>query len=311
MSDALPLRQLGPLTVSAVGLGCNNFGRALDREASTAVVHAALDLGITLFDTADIYGGTDSEVFLGEALGRRRSEVVVATKFGEVPLSGGVRNASPPYVRAAVDASLQRLGTDWIDLYQLHFPDPATPIADTLGALNEAVQAGKVLHIGCSNFTQAMIREADAAATGARFVTVQNEYSLLERGPETDGVLEECCRLGLGFLPYFPLAGGLLTGKYRGGMPSGARWTVQSGQRRDQFVTERNFAVVEELWDWAVRKGRTMTELAFGWLLQRPEVSSVIAGATSSDQVAANVAAAGAGLTAEEIAELDAITAAR
>jgi aryl-alcohol dehydrogenase-like predicted oxidoreductase len=299
------------LEVSSVGLGCNNFGRALDFEASAAVVDAALDQGITLFDTADIYGDTKSEVFLGKALGRHRPKVVLATKFGEVPGSGGVRDASPKYVRQAVEASLRRLGTDWIDLYQLHFPDPATPIADTLGALAELVDQGKVRHIGCSNFTPEMIRAADDAARaagGVGFATVQNEYSLLEREPEA-GVLEECRRLGLGFLPYFPLAGGLLTGKYRAGMPAGARWTVQSGHRRDQFVNQRNFELVEQLAAFAEEAGKSLVELAFGWLLSRPGVSSVIAGATSPAQVAANVAAGGVSLTGGQLGELDAITA--
>src|SRR5215210_8080880 len=205
-------RRIGSLEVSVVGLGCNNFGRRLDSGATSAVVDAALDAGINFFDTADVYGGTRSEEYLGRALGRRRDEVVIATKFGSA-VDERRKGARPEYVRQAAEDSLRRLGTDRIDLYQLHWPDPQVPIEDTLGALDELVQAGKVREIGCSNFSVEQLREAEASVLpgGARFVSVQNEYSLLQRAPEQDGVLAECERADLAFLPYFPLASGLLT----------------------------------------------------------------------------------------------------
>jgi aryl-alcohol dehydrogenase-like predicted oxidoreductase len=212
-------RHIGSLEVSAVGLGCNNFGGRLDASRTKDVVHAALDAGVTLFDTADIYGGTLSEEYLGRALGARRDEIVLATKFG-VPYEGHPGGAAPTAVRGAVEQSLKRLGTDVIDLYQLHFPDRAVPIADTLGALGELVAEGMVREIGCSNFDAAQLREAtDAVAPGAPpFVSVQNQYNLLQREAE-ESVLGECARAGIAFIPYFPLASGLLTGKYRPGQP--------------------------------------------------------------------------------------------
>src|SRR6266850_6657111 len=208
-------RTIGSLSVSIVGLGCNNFGMTIDQQQSADVVHAALDAGINFFDTADMYGGTNSERFLGKALGTRRNEAIVATKFG---LNAGAEfpgGSKPEYVRKAADASLKRLSIDRIDLYQLHKPDPSVPIADTLAAMNDLVKAGKIREIGCSNFSVAQLREAEAAvkAGAAKFVSVQNEYSLLHREPEHE-VLPECARAGLAFLPYFPLANGLLTGKY-------------------------------------------------------------------------------------------------
>ncbi|MBD0319837.1 MAG: aldo/keto reductase, partial [Gemmatimonadetes bacterium] len=204
-------RKIGSLDVSVVGLGCNNFGSRLDAEATRAVVHAALDAGVTLLDTADIYGGDGrSEEYLGRALGSRRDDVVLATKFG-MKLDDRRQGAHPDYVRRAVEDSLRRLNTDRIDLYQLHTPDPTVPIADTLGALDELVRAGKVREIGCSNFSADQLREARDAAPGARFASVQNEYSLFHRDPER-GVLDECRAQGLAFIPYFPLASGLLTG---------------------------------------------------------------------------------------------------
>ncbi|CAN5320081.1 hypothetical protein BH18GEM1_BH18GEM1_21060 [soil metagenome] len=212
-------RRIGSLEVSIVGLGCNNFGRRLNKKDSAAVVNAALDAGITLFDTADIYGDGRSEEFVGRALGSRRDSVVIATKFGS-SMKGRGKGASAAYIRKTIEASLRRLGTDRIDLYQLHEPDETVPIEETLGALDELVRAGKVHEIGCSNFTTDQIREADAAVRGgARFASVQNEYNLLNREPE-QGVLAECERLGLAFLPYFPLASGLLTGKYCRGRPA-------------------------------------------------------------------------------------------
>jgi aryl-alcohol dehydrogenase-like predicted oxidoreductase len=225
-------RRIGSLEVSVIGLGCNNFGRRLDFYATSAVVDAALDAGITFFDTADVYGGTKSEEYLGRALGRRREDVVIATKFGSA-VDEQRRGARPEYVRRAVEDSLLRLSTDRIDLYQLHTPDPQVPIGETIGALDELVKAGKVREIGCSNFSADQLREAEEATREctARFASVQNEYSLLHREPEGD-VLPECERLGLAFIPYFPLANGLLTGKYRRGKdaPRGAAWT-QRGAR--------------------------------------------------------------------------------
>ena len=291
-------RPIGSLEVSIIGLGCNNFGWRLDAAGTADVVESALDEGINFFDTADMYGGTKSEDFLGRALGRRRDEAIIATKFGwEIDASR--RGAHPDYVRRAVDDSLKRLGTDRIDLYQLHKPDPTVPIRDTLGALAEIVRAGKVREIGCSNFSAAQLREADAAAgDGVRFVSVQNEYSLLHREPETD-VLPTSERLGLAFIPYSPLASGLLTGKYRVGQP------IPKGTRlSDRRPTEERLAVVESLIEYAESRGHTILELAFGWLLSHSIVASVIAGATSHAQVQANAQATEWVLTAEERAEI-------
>jgi aryl-alcohol dehydrogenase-like predicted oxidoreductase len=304
----LDTRRIGSLEVSVGGLGCNNFGRRLDAGATTRVVEAALDEGINLFDTADVYGGTKSEEFLGHALGRRRDEVVIATKFG-AKLDEQRKGARPEYVRRAVEDSLRRLRTDRIDLYQLHRPDPEVPIEDTLGALDELVRVGKVREIGCSNFSAEQLRSAEEAATrsggGARFLSVQNEYSVLHREPERD-VLPECERLGIAFIPYFPLASGLLTGKYRKGQPAPEGSRLQSG-RGGSLLTDRNLTVVEELIEFSESRGHTILELAVSWLLERPVVASVIAGATSPEQVESNVAAAGWRLTDAELAEIDAI----
>jgi aryl-alcohol dehydrogenase-like predicted oxidoreductase len=301
-------RRIGSLEVSVVGLGGNNFGRRLDEAATARVVQAALEAGITFFDTADVYGGTRSEEFLGRALAARRDQVVIATKFGSAIDEGRQGGAKPEYVRRAAEDSLRRLGTDRIDLYQLHWPDPATPIADTLGALNELVQAGKVREIGCSNFSAAQIGAAEAAAPegAARFVSVQNQYSLLHRDPEAD-VLPECQRAGLAFIPYFPLASGLLTGKYRRGQPAPAGSRLAGSEPGAGPFTERNLAVMESLRAFAISRGHTLLELAISWLAARPAVASVIAGATSPGQVRANVAAAGWRLSEEELAEVDRI----
>jgi len=301
-------RRIGSLEVSVVGLGCNNFGGRLDAGATAAVVHAALDTGVNFLDTADIYGGTKSEEFLGEALGPRRDEVVLATKFGmkiDEQRPGGAR---PEYLRQAAEDSLRRLKTDRIDLYQLHRPDEETPIEETLGALNELVRAGKVLEIGCSNFSVEQLRAAEAAvpAGGARFASVQNEYSLLHRQPEQDGVLGECERAGLGFLPYFPLAGGMLTGKYRQGAPI-PEGTRLSGGNSGRFLNDANLALVEALLRFAEARGHTLLELAFSWLLACGAVVSVIAGATRPEQVRDNVGAAGWKLSPEELSEVDAL----
>lgn len=295
-------RKIGSLSVSVVGLGCNNFGGRVDEAGTKAVVDASIDAGINFFDTADMYGGTKSEEFLGKALGSRRQEVIVATKFGH-KVSEDKHGAKPEYIRQAVEDSLSRLGTDYIDLYQLHTPDASTPIADTLGALNELVQAGKVREIGCSNFSVAQLQEAEKAAKGgARFVSVQNEYSMLKRDPEEDGVLQECARQGLGFLPYFPIASGLLSGKYRKGQPLPGGTRIQEGSG---WLTEENLDIVEKLVAYAESHGKTILDLAFAWLLAQPTVSSVIAGATKPEQARANAATAGWTLTGDQVAEIN------
>ena len=301
-------RRIGSLDVSVVGLGCNNFGWRLDAGATAAVIDAALDAGVNFFDTADVYGGTRSEEYVARALGPRRDAVVIATKFGS-KVDEQRRGAHPDYVRRAVEDSLRRLGTDRIDLYQLHRPDPSVPVADTLGALEDLVRAGKVREIGCSNFSADQLREAEAAARGgARFVSVQNEYSLLHREPEAE-VLPECERLGVAFLPYFPLASGLLTGKYRKGQPLPEGTRIADRGYRSDVLTDQNLDVVEALVRFAEARGRTLLELAFSWLLARPAVASVIAGATSAAQLRANAGAAGWRLGEAELAELDALTA--
>lgn len=300
-------RHIGALQVTVVGIGCNNFGRRMDAAATTAVVHAALDAGINFFDTADIYGGTKSEEFLGQALGPRRKEVLIATKFGNA-VDDHRRGAKPAYVRQAAEDSLRRLGTDYIDLYQLHVPDPEVPIADTLGALDELVQAGKVREIGCSNFSAALLQQAEAAVRpgAARFVSVQNHYSLLHRLPEQE-VLNECVRQGIAYLPYFPLANGLLTGKYRAGQsfPSGTR--LDGTPRGEELLTKENLALVEALTQFAESRDHTLLELAFSWLTSQPVIASVIAGATKPEQVKANAAAANWKLTQADFDEVEKI----
>jgi len=299
-------RKVGSLQVSVVGLGCNNFGWRIDAEASAKVIDTAIESGVTFFDTADRYGKGQSEDFLGRALGKRRDQIILATKFG-MEMEKGQQGASPKYVLEAVDASLRRLRTDRIDLYQLHQPDPKTPITDTLGTLDELVRAGKVREIGCSNFSVAQIREATDASQGrAQFVSVQNEFSLFHREPETNGVLPECERRRLAFLPYFPLASGLLTGKYREGkkLPEGSRAADGWGPK---VFTEQNLAIVELLIEFAESKGHTILELAFSWLLSHKPVASVIAGASKPEQVRANAKAADWQLAADDLAQIDAI----
>jgi aryl-alcohol dehydrogenase-like predicted oxidoreductase len=300
-------RKIGSLEVSVVGLGCNNFGGRIDYEHSEAVVQSALDVGITFFDTADIYGGTRSEEFLGRALGSRRGDVVLATKFG-MQIDAERKGAKPAYVHRALDDSLRRLQTDHVDLYQLHGPDPDTPIAETLGALGQCVAAGKAIEVGCSNFTVAQLREAASvtAAGSAHFVSVQNEYSLLRRNAERD-VLPECERAGLAFLPYFPLASGVLTGKYRRGEPPPAGTRLAAAQPNEGLLSDANLAVVERLTQFAARHDRSMVELAIAWTAAHSPVASVIAGATSPDQVRANVAAADWVLDDNDMAEVDAL----
>jgi aryl-alcohol dehydrogenase-like predicted oxidoreductase len=299
----LDTRRIGSIEVSSVGLGCNNFGARIDEAASQAVVHAALDAGIAFFDTADIYADGMSEEILGRALGARRADVAIATKFGN-SRGGPERGAHPTYIRRAIEASLRRLGTDVIDLYQLHTPDPLVPIADTLGALDELVKAGKVREIGCSQFSVPQLEEARAAVKpgAARFASVQNEYSVLRREPER-GVLQQCEQQGLAFLPFFPLASGLLTGKYRKGkgVPEGSRiadWF-------DGKISPADLDRIEALIGFADSKGHTILELAFSWLLAHPVVASVIAGATTPQQVRANVAAHQWKLSTQDMAEID------
>ncbi len=290
-----------------VGVGCNNFGGRLDEAATAEVVHAALEEGINFFDTADVYGGTKSEEFLGSALKAHRNEVLIATKFGiklDDQRPGGGR---PEYIRAAVEDSLRRLGTDRIDLYQIHRPDPEVPIADTLGALHALVQAGKVREIGCSNFTVEQLQEAAEEAAGkSRFVSVQNHYSLLHREPE-QGVLAECARQGLGFLPYFPLGNGLLTGKYQQGQPAPVGTRLARDDRFSGMESSAQVAQMEALRGFTESRNHTLLELAFSWLLMRPMVSSVIAGATQPAQIKANAAATHWALTPEDLAEIDRI----
>lgn len=287
-----------------MGLGCNNFGKRLDEAATARVVHAALDSGVNFFDTADIYGGTLSEVFLGRALAGRRHEAVIATKFG-MEVDPEKKGANPGYIRRAAEDSLRRLNVEVIDLYQLHEPDPSTPIGDTLATLNDLVKEGKVREIGCSNFSADQLREAKAAVESgaARFASVQNEYSLLKREPEKE-VLGECMREGMAFLPFFPLASGLLTGKYRNGQPLPSGTRIEEGSR---WLTAENLEIVEQLIAFAEDRGHTVLDLAFAWLLARPSVSSVIAGATSPEQIRANVAAADWKLTDKEMAEANAL----
>jgi aryl-alcohol dehydrogenase-like predicted oxidoreductase len=295
-------RKLGSLDVSLVGIGCNNFGWRIDVAGTKSVVDAALDAGINFFDTADVYGAGQSEEFLGRTLKGRRDKAIIATKFG-MKMGDGKEGARPEYIRQALDDSLQRLQTDTIDLYQIHRPDPNTPIADTMQALSDAVKAGKVREIGCSNFSVEQMRDARRTPGPRYFATVQNDYSLMHREPEA-GVLQECARTGVGFLPYFPLANGLLTGKYRKGRPF-----PESSRGKDAFgpriFTTENLDRVEALIAFAESRGHSLLELAFSWLAARPEVCSVIAGAKTPDQVRANGVAASWKLRPADLAEID------
>ena len=311
MTD-MTYRHLGNsgLMVSTIGLGCNNFGMRIDAAATARVVDAAIEHGITLFDTSDSYG--DSELFLADALGSRRDQVVIATKFGS-----DLRGANGPdwgargsrrYIRRAVERSLARLRTDWIDLYQIHMPDPSTPIEETLAALTELVHEGKVRYIGNSNFSGWQIADADwTARTNGfeRFISAQNHYNLIERGAEND-VLPACTRFGLGQLPYFPLASGLLTGKYRRGeaAPEGGRIAAW---KMDAMLSDANFDRVEALASFAAERGISLLAVALGGLASRPAIGSVIAGATSPEQIEANVTAGLWAPTAEDRAALAAV----
>ena len=300
------------LQVSVVGLGCYTFGiRAggirARYAASEAVVRASLDSGINLFDTADYYGGAKSEEYLGRALGADRQDVIVASKCGGPPGDGSpMGGASRRYIMRAVEDSLRRLGTDYLDLYQIHFPDPETPHDETLRALDDLVRSGKVRYIGNSNFAGWAIADCHWIAEHHQltpFISAQNEYSVLAREIEAE-VLPACEAFGLGMLAYYPLASGLLTGKFRRGEPAPEGTRLAEVNWADRFVTDRNWAIVERLEAWAGEHGRSLLEIAFGWLLARPSVSSVIAGATKPEQAVANAAAAAVQLSADEVAEI-------
>lgn len=315
-SFILEHRNLGPsgLKVSLVGLGCNNFGGRIDLDASRRVVHAALDSGITLFDTADMYGERGgSESALGLILGYRRKDIVLATKFAwAMDDAGRLKGGSRRYIMSAVEASLRRLKTDWIDLYQMHKPDPETPIEETMRALDDLVRQGKVRYIGCSNFAPWQVTDAQWSASSGgleRFISCQDEYSLVRRGIERE-LIPAMRRFGLGLLPYYPLGNGLLTGKYKRNspMPEGARLTKNSAMA-ERYLTADAFTRVERLEAFAAARGRTLLDVAFGWLAAQPVVSSVIAGATKPEQITTNVQAAAWLPTAGEIAEIEAITA--
>jgi aryl-alcohol dehydrogenase-like predicted oxidoreductase len=293
--------------VSVVGLGCNNFGGRVDLRGTRSVVEAALDAGVTLFDTADIYGNKGgSESFLGEALDGRRERAVLATKFGGDMGDGTTARGSRDYIHKACDASLRRLRTDYIDLYQYHTPDKVTPLAETFGALDELVREGKVRHVGHSNLSAEQVEEVDALAREhgwSRPVSAQNRYSLLHRDPEED-LLPVCARLGLGFLPYFPLASGLLTGKYRRDVarPQGTRLAD-----RDEVFTEETFDRLEALEAFAQERDASLLEVAIGGLLAEPPVGSVISGATKPEQVRENAAAGDWEPSASDLAALNAL----
>jgi aryl-alcohol dehydrogenase-like predicted oxidoreductase len=292
------------IRVSVAGLGCNNFGMRIDQRATSAVVRAALDAGITFFDTARIYGGGKSEEYLGKALGSLRKDVVVATKFG-MERDDREMGGSRRYITRVVETSLRALGTDWIDLYQLHQPDPRTPIEETLEALNTLVDEGKVRLAGCSNFAGWQVADAHwtAAHRGLRpFVTVQNEWNLLKRAIEIE-VVPACQHFRLGVIPYFPLSSGLLTGKVRRGQKPPADSRL-AGSRSAALLTGANFDALDKIEAWARKHGRTLLEVALSWLASQPVVSSVIAGATKPEQVKANVAATKTDLTPDEVQEI-------
>src|SRR6201991_5372922 len=311
----MEIRNLGGsgLRVSAVGLGCNNFGQRTDLETSRKIIHKAIDLGITLFDTADIYAGRGgSETVLGQVLGDRRKDIVLATKYSKAMSNDGTKQgASRRYIMSAVEASLTRLKTDYIDLYQQHDYDPLTPLEETLRALDDLVTQGKVRYLGNSNFPAWRIAEAEFTARAmnvSRFVSCQDEYSLVVRDIEKD-LLPAAQEYNLGLLPFFPLASGLLTGKYKRGeaAPEDTRFG-KIARLRDRYATPRNEDIVEKLQAFAQKRGHTMLELAFSWLAAQPQVSSVIAGATRVEQVEQNVRAIDWTLSAEDLAEIDMIT---
>ena len=298
------------LQVSVVGLGCNNFANRIDLEASRKVVHKALDLGITLLDTADNYGNKGgSETFLGKILGDRRKDVVLATKFAsQMDEAGKMKGASRRYILSAVEESLRRLQTDWIDLYQVHFPDPLTPMEETLRTLDDLIRAGKVRYIGCSNHAAWKVVEAQWISRDLgihSFISCQDEYSLLVREAERE-LIPAMEAYGLGLLPYFPLASGLLSGKYKRNspLPEGTRFAAWQFLTA-RYMNEKNWELVERLEDFCARRGHALLDLAFSWLLARPVVTSVIAGATRPEQLEQNVKASAWPLTPEDLAEID------
>jgi aryl-alcohol dehydrogenase-like predicted oxidoreductase len=300
------MRSIGSIPVPLAGVGCNNFGRRIDEGRATEVVDAAFEVGATLFDTADLYGSGASEEFLGKALRSRRDEAVIVSKFGMRTPPDGLSGGDPVWVVRACEDSLTRLATDRIDVYLIHTPDDATPIGDTLTAMSRIVDEGKVIEIGCSNFSAEQLEEAEEAAKEKgvrRFVTVQNEYSLLAREAREE-VLPTCRKLGLSFMPYFPLASGLLTGKYRKGQPP-PPGTRLAG-RGDELMNDERLDLVERLMAFAEQRGHTILELAMSWLASQPEIATVIAGATSAEQVRANAEAVEAWqLSEDEFAEID------
>ena len=300
------MRSIGSIPVPLAGVGCNNFGRRIDESRAKEVVDAAFEVGATLFDTADLYGSGASEEFLGKALRSRRDEAVIVSKFGMRTPPDGLSGGDPVWVVRACEDSLTRLATDRIDVYLIHTPDDATPIADTLTAMSHLVDEGKVREIGCSNFSAEQLEEAEDAAKVKgvrRFVTVQNEYSLLAREAREE-VLPACRKLGLSFMPYFPLASGLLTGKYRKGQPP-PPGTRLAG-RGDELMNDERLDLVERLMAFAEQRGHTILELAMSWLASQREIATVIAGATSAEQVRANAEAVEAWrLGEDEFAEID------
>ena len=312
----MEFRNLGSsgLRVSLVGLGCNNFGMRLDLEQTRAVVDRAFDLGITLFDTADMYGGRGgSETQLGKILGHRRKDIVLASKFGMAMSDDGTKiGASRRYIMSAVEDSLRRLKTDWIDLYQLHQPDPLTPLDETMQALDDLVTQGKIRYIGCSNLPSWQVVESQWISKSMglnRFVSCQDEYNILNRNVEAE-LIPAMQKYGCGLLPYFPLASGLLTGKYkRTEMPEGARLTDMPTFANRIYLTDENFDIVDNLNKFAHKTGHSILELAFGWMASRPTTASIIAGATKPEQIDANVAAVNWVLSQSEIDEVDKISA--
>jgi aryl-alcohol dehydrogenase-like predicted oxidoreductase len=307
-------RQFGTtdLRVSPLGLGCNNFGVRLDPAAARSIVHAALDAGITVFDTADIYGMRGgSESILGEALSSRRKDAVLVTKFGlAMDDEGQLKGGSARYIATAIEASLKRLKTDWIDLYYLHRPDPTTPIEETLRALDSLIAQGKVRYIGCSNMSASQIVEAQriSQTNGLnRFVVCQDQYNLLSRQIEAE-IIPTIKAHHLGLIPYFPLASGMLTGKYAFGasIPAGTRMSYK--RYSDRFLNDENFRIIESLRAFCAKRGRSLLELAFGWLLSKPFVGCVIAGASAPEQIHQNAAAIDWRLDPAEMAEVDRLT---
>jgi aryl-alcohol dehydrogenase-like predicted oxidoreductase len=299
------MARLGKLEVSVIGLGCNNLGRALDQEATNQLIAAAIDLGVSHFDTARLYGGGHSERLLGRALGTHRDDVVVATKFGRIPRVPDAPAANRAGIRETIEVSLRELGSDHIDLYQLHFPDEEVPIEETLETLAELVEEGKVREIGCCNFNAAQLEEALRVSeenAWPRFVSNQVEYSMAHRDPEKNGLAAFCEETGVALLPYYPLASGLLTGKTRRGRPPKGRLQME---RYSRFLSDENFDLVERLDRYAAARGLSMAQVALGWLLSRRAVPAVTPGATRAEQIASNVGAANWEPSPPDLEELD------